>query len=170
MRQLISEIRQADAHGPINDTTVPNAVTLFAAGQTTENSGIQLLKTQPDVDDPTIVKGVSEVVISWQYDVANKQIIRTRSFINIASGSVLSTSTAVMASYVQEFKVRMEPARSAANIASGNTSFDLLLRAVVTMTMQNLDSSGKMILNQGSGLVTERLLDAAVPRKNFAGL
>jgi len=165
MRQIINEIRQADAHGPVNDTLVPNATTLFASGQTIENTGIQYLKTQPDAADPAIVPGNSAtyVLITWQYDPVNKQINRTRSVNGVAV-------TAVAANYVQDFKVRMEPARSAANVASGNTSFDLLLRAVVTMTLQNVDSTGKMLTNQGTTFVIERLVDAAVPRKSFSGL
>jgi Tfp pilus assembly protein PilW len=166
MRQLINEIRQADVHGPINDADVPNADTLFASGLTTENGGIQMLKKQPDADEPNIVAGDANtyVHITWQYDPANKCITRTRS---VGSGAGVTSTIAL---YVQDFNVRMEPARSAANVASGSPSFDLLLRAVVTMTMQNLDGSGKMIFNQGTGQVTERIVDAAVPRKNFSGL
>jgi Tfp pilus assembly protein PilW len=166
MRQLVWEIRQADAHGPVNDAAAPNAVTQFAAGQVVENGGIQLLKKQPDADDPAVVPGNSAtyVLITWRYDAGNKQVVRSR-----AVGGGAATST-VVARYVQDFQVRLEPARSAANVAAGNTSFDLLLRAVVSMTMQNVDGGGKMIVNQGSGLVSERLVDAAVPRKNFSGL
>jgi Tfp pilus assembly protein PilW len=166
MRQLINEIRQADVHGPVNDADVPNADALFASGLTTENGGIQMLKKQPDADDPDIITGNSGtyVHITWLYDAANKCITRTRSV--GAGGGVTST----IALYVQDFDVRMEPARSAANVASGNPSFDLLLRAVVTMTLRNVDGAGKVQFNQGTGLVTERIVDAAVPRKNFSGL
>ena len=165
MRQLIGEVRQADAHGPINDAAVPNAITLFAQGQTTENSGIQVLKNQPDSDDPGIIPGNSAtyVLITWSFDPANFQLNRTRS---VGGGTPV---TAVMASYVQGFLVRMEPGRSAANVASGNPNYDILTRAVVSMTMQNVDATGKMQFNQGSGQVTERIIDAAVPRKNFSG-
>ena len=166
MRQIINEMRQADAHGPINDATTPNAVTLFAAGQVVEVGGIQLLKKQPDADEPNIVAGSAGtyVLIVWQFDSANKAITRTRS---VGAGSPV---TSTMAKYVQDFKVRMEPARSAANIASGNTSFDLMLRGVVSILLQNQDASGKMIFNQGNGTATERIVDAAVPRRNFSGL
>ena len=165
MRQLIGEIRQADVHGPVNDAAVPNAVTLFAQGQTIENSGIQILKNQPDADDPGIIPGNSAtyVLITWTYDSGNLQLDRTRS---VGGGAAV---TAVMASYVQSFQVRMEPGRSAANVASGNPNYDILTRAVVSMTMQNVDATGKMEFNQGSGQVTERIIDAAVPRKNFSG-
>jgi type II secretory pathway component PulJ len=166
MRQLINEIRQADAHGPINDSLIPNATTLFSQGQTIENTGIQMLKNQPDADEPGIIPGNSAtyVLITWQYDAANRQITRTRSLNGI------NPVTNVVAMYVQDFKVRMEPARSAANIASGNTAFDLLLRAVVSIKLQDVDSTGKIMYNQGNGLVTESIIDAAVPRKNFSGL
>ena len=166
MRQLINEIRQADVHGPVNDADVPHADTQFASGLTTENGGIKMTKTQPDADEPNIVAGNSNtyVYITWQYDTVNHCITRTRSV--GSGGGVVST----IALYVQDFNVRMEPARSAANVASGSVSFDLLLRAVVTMTMRNDDGNGKMLFNQGNGLVTERIIDAAVPRKNFSGL
>jgi Tfp pilus assembly protein PilW len=166
MRQLINEIRQADAHGPVNDTATPNADVQFASGLTTENGGLRMVKQQPDADEPAIVAGNAStyVYITWQYDAANHCITRTRS----VGGGAGVTST--IALYVQEFNVRMEPARSAANVLSGNPSFDLLLRAVVTMTLRNVDDNGKMIFNQGNGLVTERIIDAAVPRKNFSGL
>jgi Tfp pilus assembly protein PilW len=166
MRQIINEMRQADVHGPINDANTPNAVTLFAAGQVVEVSGIQLLKKQPDQDDPGIVNGNSNtyVLLVWQYNSAAKTITRTRS---VGAGAA---TTATIAKYVQDFKVRMEPARSAANIAAGNTSYDLMLRGVVSILMQNQDSSGKMIFAQGNGTATERIIDAAVPRRNFSGL
>jgi hypothetical protein len=165
MRQLITEIRCADVHGPINDAAVPNAVTLFATGLTTENSGIQFLKTQPDTEDPAVIPGNSAtyVLITWAFDPVHFQLDRTRSV-----GGGASTTT-VMANYVQSFQVRMEPGRSAANVASGNPSYDILTRAIVSMSMQNADATGKMQFNQGSGLVTERIIDAAVPRKNFSG-
>ena len=160
MHQLINEIRQADVHGPIDDAAVPDADVRFASGLTTENGGIQMVKKQPDADEPDIIAGNSNtyVRITWQYDTPNRRITRTRSV------------TSTIALYVQDFKVRMEPARSAANVTSGSPSFDLLLRAVVSMTMQNVDASGKMQFNQGSGKVVERIVDAAVPRKNFSGL
>jgi hypothetical protein len=166
MRQLVGEIRQGCAHGPINDSTVPNATTLFAAGQVIENSGIQILKNQPDSDDPGVVPGSPStyVLVTWQFDSANRKVTRTRSV------GGLNPVTSTIALYVQDFKVRMEPARSAANIASGNTAYDLLLRAVVTINMQNVDPSGKISFNQGGGIATERLIDAAVPRKNFSSL
>lgn len=167
MRQLIGEIRQADAHGPVNDTLVPNAVTLFASGQTIENTGIVIMKSQPDASEPNIIPSATYnptwVQLTWQFDPVKNQITRTR-FTNGAS------VTSVVANYVQDFKVRMEPARSAANVAAGIASYDLLLRAVVTMTLQNVDANGKMIDNQGTTFVSERMVDAAVPRKNFNGL
>ena len=125
-----------------------------------------MTKEQPDTEEPNVVASNQNtwVHITWQYDAANHRITRTRS---VGSGSGVTSTIAL---YVQDFKVRMEPARSAANVASGNGSFDLLLRAVVTMTMRNTDDNGKLIFNQGSGLVTERIVDAAVPRKNFSGL
>jgi Tfp pilus assembly protein PilE len=165
MRQLITEIRQADAHGPVNDSAVPNAVTLFAQGQAVENSGIQFLKNQPDSDDPAVIPGnaATYVLITWSFDPVHFQLTRTRS---VGGGAAATT---VMASFVQSFLVRLEPGRSAANVASGNPNYDILTRAVVSMSMQNLDATGKMLFNQGSGLVTERIIDAAVPRKNFSG-
>lgn len=165
MRQMIAEIRQADQHSPINDATVTNAITLFAQGQTTENSGIQLLKMQPDGLDPGIVAGnaATYVLITWNYDATHFQLTRTRT---VGAGTPV---TAVMASYIQSFAVRMEPGRSAANVASGNPTYDILTRAVVSMSMQNADATGKMINNQGNGNVVERIIDAAVPRKNFSG-
>jgi hypothetical protein len=63
----------------------------------------------------------------------------------------------------------MEPGRSAANVANGNPNYDILTRAVVSMSMQNVDAAGKMQFSQGNGQVTERIIDAAVPRKNFSG-
>ena len=91
-----------------------------------------MTKTQPDADEPNIVAGNSNtyVYITWQYDTVNHCITRTRSV--GSGGGVVST----IALYVQDFNVRMEPARSAANVASGSVSFDLLLRAGVTMTMR----------------------------------
>jgi len=165
LNKIIAEIRQADAHGPVNDSTLPNATTLFASGQITENAGIQLLKKQPDTDDPNIVPGNSNtyVLITYSYDPATFRILRTRSAAGV-------TTTDTVADYVQDFKVRMEPVRSAANVAAGNTSFDLLLRAVVFISLDNTDANGKMLNTQGNGLITTRLIDAAVPRKNFAGL
>jgi hypothetical protein len=166
MRQLIGEIRQGDIHGPINDDAVPHADTQFASGLTTEDGGIQILKTRPDADEPAIIAGSNStyVLLTWRYDAPNRRILRTRS----VGGANAVTSTEAL--YVQDFKVRMEPARSAANVASGDPSFDLLLRAVVTMTLQNQDPSGTIQFSQGSGQVTERIIDAAVPRKNFSGL
>jgi hypothetical protein len=166
MRELINEIRQADAHGPVNDSLVSNATTLFAQGQIIENGGIQMLKTQPDADEPGIVAGnaATYVLLTWQYDATTKQLKRTRSLNGV------DPVTGVVANYVQGFAVRMEPARSAANITAGNTSFDLLLRAVVTIQLQNVDGTGAAQFKEGSGQVTERLIDAAVPRKNFSGL
>ena len=165
MRQMIAEIRQADQHSPINDATVPNALALFAQGLTTENGGIQLLKMQPDGADPGIVAGNSAtyVLITWTYDATHFQLLRTR---KVGTGAAV---TAVMASYIQSFAVRMEPGRSAANVAAGNPTYDILTRAVVSMAMQNVDATGKMINNQGNGMVVERIIDAAVPRKNFSG-
>jgi Tfp pilus assembly protein PilW len=165
MRQLISEIRQADVHGPVNDAALPNAITLFAQGRTTENGGIQILKNQPDSDDPGIVPGTAStyVLITWSFDPVHLQLDRTRS---VGGGTAV---TAVMASYVQSFQVRMEPGRSAANVANGNPNYDILTRAVVSMSMQNVDAAGKMQFSQGNGQVTERIIDAAVPRKNFSG-
>ncbi len=117
------------------------------------------------MDEPGIVVGVPStyVSITWSYDTTNKQILRTRAVNGVSKSQV-------MVSYVQDFKVHMEPVRSLANVQAGLTTFDLLLRAVVTMQLQTVDSNGKLALNQGSGLVIERLVDAAVPRKNFAGL
>ncbi len=165
MRQLITEIRQADAHGPVNDAAVPNATTLFAQGLATENTGIQFLKNQPDADDPAITPGNAStyVLITWSFDPVHYQLTRTRS---VGAGTPV---TAVMANFVQDFKVRMEPGRSAANVAGGNPNYDILTRAVVNMALQNVDATGKTQFNQGSGLVTERLIDAAVPRKNYSG-
>src|SRR3954469_9000161 len=101
MRQIISEIRQSDAHSPINDALVSNATTLFASGQTIENTGIQCLKTQPDADEPA-ASVANPVLITWQFDATNRQVTRTRS-VGAAS------STVVVANFVQDFKVRMEP-------------------------------------------------------------
>jgi hypothetical protein len=165
MARIIAEIRQADAHGPVNDALLPAATTLFASGQVVENGGIELLKKQPDADDPAIVPGDANtyVLITYRHDPAAMQVVRTRS-------SAAGTTTAVVADYVKEFRVRLEPARSALNTYAGNTSFDLLLRAVVSMTMANVDARGTRLNNQGSGQVSVRFVDAAVPRKNFAGL
>lgn len=161
--QMIGEIRQADAHAPINDAVMPTATTQFAMGQVVENGGIQMLKKQPDAEDPEIVPGApgTYVLITYRHDAVNRQVVRTR----YAGGT---TTTEVVARYVQEFKVRMEPVRSAANAYAGNTSFDLLLRAVVSMTLANVDGTGKRAVAEGSGLVTVRLVDAAVPRKSFS--
>jgi hypothetical protein len=166
LRQIIHEMRQADVHFPMNSTSNPNAETLFGSGQVVEVSGIQLLKKHADPDDPNIVTGTSStwVLLKWEYNAANQTITRSRTVNNVQGPAV------VIAQYVKEFKVRMEPTRSAANLASGNTSFDLMLRGVVSILMQNADASGTTILKQGHGLVTERLIDAAVPRRNFAGL
>ncbi len=165
MRQMIQEIRQADQHGPINDATLPNATTLFAAGNPVENSGITFIKNQPDSDDPNIVPGNSTtyVLITWQFDPTHFQVTRTRS---VGGGT---PTTAIMCSFVQDFKVRLEPGRSAANVTSGNPAYDIMTRAVVSMAMQNVDTSGNMQWAQGNGLVTTRMIDAAVPRKYFAG-
>jgi hypothetical protein len=166
MRQLINEIRQGDVHGPINDSAVPDAAIQFASGLTTENGGIDILKTRPDADEPGIVPGDAStyVLLTWQYDAENRRILRSR---KVGAGAAVTNTAAL---YVQEFKVRMEPTRSAANVASGDPSFDLLLRAVVTVTLRNEDPSGKIQFSQGSGQVTERIIDAAVPRKSFSGL
>jgi hypothetical protein len=159
MRQLINEIRQADVHGALDDALVPNASYQFAGGLTTENGGIVMTKQRPDADEPNVLVGNKNtwVHITWQLDAANHRITRTRSV-----GISGAPDTSTVALYVQDFKVRMEPAC----VASGN----VLLRAVVTMTMRNDDGNGKMLFNQGNGLVTERIIDAAVPRKNFSGL
>ncbi len=45
LKQLIEDIRQGDSHSPVNDATVPNATSLFASGQVTENGGIATDKT-----------------------------------------------------------------------------------------------------------------------------
>ena len=166
MRELIGDVRQADAHGPVNDAAAPNAVTLFAQGNIIENSGIQYLKTRPDPSEPSIVPGnaATYVLVTWQYDAPNLRITRTRS---VGGGTPV---TSVMANYIQDFKVRLEPGRSSANVTAGNPNYDILTRAVVAITMQNVDATGKMLFNQGNGLVTERILDAVVPRKNFPGL
>lgn len=165
MRQLIQEIRQADLHGPINDATVNNATTLFAAGNIVENGGIQIMKTSADADDPGIVTSNSgtHVLITWQYDAANRRITRSKS---IGGGTPVVTNAC---SFVQEFKVRLEPGRSAAHVASGDPNYDILTRAVVSIAMQNVDASGKMQWAQGNGLIVTRFVDAAVPRKYFAG-
>jgi hypothetical protein len=166
MRQLINEIRQGDSHRPVNDTAVPNALGVFKAGLTIENGGIEITKTQRDADEPDIDPNDSATFVKliWQYDPVKRCITRTRT---VGAGT---PSIATIALYVQDFQVRMEPARSAAHVASGDPTFDLLLRAVVSVTLQNIDGTGKMQFNQGSGQVVERIIDAAVPRKNFSGL
>jgi hypothetical protein len=166
MRQLITEIRQGDEHKPVNDDAAPNARGVFEAGLTIENGGIEIKKTSPDADEPDIdpLDPSTFVTLTWQYEPVKQCITRTRTV-----GGANATTTTV-ALYVQEFLVRMEPVRSPENIISGKLSFDLLQRAVVTMTLRNQDATGKMQFNQGNGLVTERIIDAAVPRKNFSGL
>jgi len=166
LRQIIQEIRTSDAHGPVNDVSLPNATTLFASGQTIECSGMQMLKRMPDIDDPQIIPANPStwVTLTYTYNSTTKEITKTRQI------GVQTPTSMVAASYVQSFLVRMEPTRSAANIAAGDTSFDILLRAVVTLQLANRDAAGKLLNNQGSGSTSLRLIDAAMPRKNFAGL
>ncbi|HVT83063.1 MAG TPA: hypothetical protein VHM90_20665 [Phycisphaerae bacterium] len=165
MRQIIQEIRQADSHGAINDTAVPNATSLFKAGTVVENSGLWLIKSQADSDDPSIVSSNPStwVTITYQYDPGNFRITRTRQ----VGGGTATTSVACV--FVQDFKVRLEPGRSAAHVSSGNPDYDMLNRAVVSLTMQNVDATGKMQWAQGNGQVVTRIIDSAVPRKFFAG-
>jgi Tfp pilus assembly protein PilW len=152
MRQIISEIRQGDGHAPYTSSVSAQ----FSAGQTVDDLGITITKTQPDVDDPSIVPGTQStwVVISWSYDAAKQQILRKRALWGQTGVS------SVIAQYVQSFNVHMEPLSAGSNV---------LQRAVVTIALRDVDASGKIALNQGSGLVTERLIDSAVPRKFFTG-
>ena len=103
------------------------------------------------------------MTIIYQLDAANFRVTRSRQ----VGGGTATTTTAC--EFVQDFKVRLEPGRSAAHIKAGNPDYDMLNRAVVSLTMQNVDANGKMQWAQGSGQVVTRIIDAAVPRKFFAG-
>jgi|GEM_PF-3715049 len=166
LRQMVTDIRLADAHGPVNDTINPNATTEFASGLTIENGGVQILKRQPDADEPSINPNSPStwVTITYRHDPATLTITRSRQV------GVNQPQVVTIARYVQRLLVRLEPARSAANIASGDTSFDILLRAVVSLELANRDASGQRQIAHGNGAITTRMLDAAVPRKNFAGI
>jgi prepilin-type N-terminal cleavage/methylation domain-containing protein len=162
MRQLITDIRQGDSHVPYESAA---ASSFTHQGLTIDNTGIVIQKRHPDSDDPSINPTSSStwVLVTWRFDSANRNVIRERT----ANGT---TTTTMTAKFVQDFTIHMEPARSPDNVRAGNTDFDLLLRAVVNMTLQNMDANGKLFNNQGSGDVVERLIDSAVPRRNFAGL
>jgi hypothetical protein len=166
MRQIIDEIRQGDRHQPLNDTAYPNAQDVFKAGLATEYDSIEITKTRKDASEKDIDSNdpSTYVTLTWQFDPVKRCLTRTRT----VGGSNPTTTT--IALYVQDFKIRMEPSRSAAHVLAGNPDFDLLLRAVVTITLQNVDGTGHMQFSQGSGQVVERIIDAAVPRKNYSGL
>jgi len=159
MRQLIYEIRAGDSFAPALDTAMPSIGGQFAGGQVTEGIGITICKSKPDHDEPNIVPSDPRtfVNLTWTFDAPNSQVTRQRTVLN--SGTTITT----MAGFVQDFKVRMEP------VATTPTTFTLQ-RAIVTIKLQNVDINGKMIFNQGNGQAVERIIDAAVPRKNFAGL
>lgn len=166
LRQMVRDIRIADSHAPINDTIQANATTLFAAGTATENSGIQLVFSTPSGDFPSVSSSnnATWVYLKYAFNSTNKTIELTKQVGN------QTPVTTTVARYVQDFRVRMEPARSTANVYSGNATYDILLRGVVSITLQNVDANGKMINNQGNQDVTIRLTDAAMPRKAFSGL
>jgi Tfp pilus assembly protein PilW len=166
LRQIVGDIRVADAHAPVNDSGTPNATALFAAGTATETTGLQMIYNTPSADYPGISTSntATWVYVKYRLNTTNKTLEVTR---QVGTGTAVTT---VAARYVQDFKVRMEPTRSAANIYAGNPTYDILLRAVVSFTLQNVDGNGKMLNNQGNQDVTVRLTDAAMPRKAFAGL
>jgi hypothetical protein len=120
----------------------------------------------PSQDYPSVSAGNSAtwVYLKYAFNSDAKTIELTK---QVGNGT---PTTVTVARFVQDFRVRMEPARSTTNVYSGNPTYDILLRAVVTMTLQNVDASGKMIDNQGNQDVVIRLTDAAMPRKSFSGL
>jgi Tfp pilus assembly protein PilW len=166
LKQIIRDIRVADAHAPINDSAQTNATTLFAAGTATENSGIQVVFKTPSQEYPSVSASNSAtwVYLKYSFNSTNKTIEITK---QVGNGTPVTTTAA---RFVQDFRVRMEPARSTANVYSGNATYDILLRGVVTISLQNVDANGKMIDKQGNQDVTVRLTDAAMPRKAFSGL
>jgi Tfp pilus assembly protein PilW len=177
MNQIISDIRMCDGGGPYDpDSTVNSVETLqFAdlsipgnptAGPPSAGGsgaiGITLIKTHPDGFDSTASIG-SPVTITYQFDNANKQIIRTRT-----QGA--STNVTIACTCVQNFKVYLQPVLIPANAQTSAPAHVALLRAVVNTSMQNKDANGKQLINGGGQLLTLVLSDAAMPRCTFGGI
>jgi prepilin-type N-terminal cleavage/methylation domain-containing protein len=173
MKQIIEDIRMADAGGPydpnastmsnentqFNSQTMPGSPTPGVGGSGT--IGIQLAKTHADAIDPT-ASAAHPVLITYWYASGTQQIMMTRQ-------SSAATITAPVCNFVQSFQVFIQPVYVPANAALGISAGVVMQRAVVTMSLANMDANGKQIITGGQKL-TLTFSDAATSRKNFGGV
>lgn len=176
MFELIEEIKSASSHEAIA-ATVDQQATIsanFAKGITTTTPGIRVLKKYPDMWDrditpPTLSNANNGsdtwVTRTYKYNADKKQIIMVRQV-----GTQEEEAPVVVADFVDEFRVVMEPTRSQQQIDYGKKDCDILFRATIHMMLKNQDADGNRIDSDGNGKVTLRLTDAAMPRKTFSTL
>lgn len=176
MFELIEEIKSASAHEAIAATVAEQDTITekFAKGVKTETPGVRILKKYPDMWDRDITPPTNEdpshgsdtwVIRTYKYNSAKKQIIMVRQV-----GSQEEEAPVVVANFIDDFKVIMEPTRSQQQIDNGKKDCDILFRATVYMTLKNLQEDGTRIDPNGNGKAVLRLTDAAMPRKTFSTL
>jgi Tfp pilus assembly protein PilW len=163
MAQLLDDIRNADAHAPLNSAAQSAVNASFAAGTLTNCPGIALLKQNPDNNFPNINPATPStwVTINYRWDSTSDTLYR-----DVIVGNGTPTTT-VVSPYMQTLNISLQGTRSATNITTGNPNCDILLRAVVQMNLANVDATGKKVYREGSTEAVIRLTGAAMPRKNF---
>jgi len=165
LARLARDIRASDLHGPINTANQATVSSQFAAGTMTDTPGIQMIKQTADADDPSVNAAVSTtwVLYTYQFSAATHTITLTRTVNGVST-------TVTLAPCVSDFHVYMTPTRSATNVLTGNPTYDILLRATLSITLTNRDGSNNKVIQDGDGVESERFIEAAMPRKTFTGL
>ena len=163
MQLMLDDIRTSDAHAPWNGLNQAGASASFAAGAITDCPGIQLLRQTPDNAYQNINPAVAGtwVMITYRFDPAANALFRD---VSVGGGAAVTTN---MSPYMQSLNFRLQGTRSANNVTTGNPNCDILLRAVVQMTLSNVDATGKKVYREGATTDVMQLSGAAMPRKNF---
>jgi len=135
VHRLSTYIRTCTEHSPATAAMA----TFFANGDTVTDTGIRLFDE-------------SDTEIAFTYDSANKRLIVTE-----------DGNTHVLLRGVTNFRVTLQPMRSANSIKTGG-GYDLLQRATITLTLRFNDDAADTTASDADQTVT--LSTSVVPRRN----
>jgi prepilin-type N-terminal cleavage/methylation domain-containing protein len=135
--RLLTSIRTLDTHQPYTAA----CVTSFSKGTPVTDSGISMY------DD-------NNVLISYMLDAPSHEL-------RVIHGGV----TNVLLRGVTAFSVKMEPMKSAQSVKTGSQTYDLLMRATVTVTLAT--NSKTSMASETTGKQTVTISSSVMPRRNI---
>jgi Tfp pilus assembly protein PilE len=135
MNRILSQIRNTSQHSP----ETPSVATQFAGGAIVTDTGVQMIDLNGNLVD-------------YHYDAVNQQLLRKS---NGTSYIMLHGATA--------FSVTLQPMQSATSLKTGG-SFDLLQRAVITLSVKTVGNTANATETTNTQTVT--LSSSVMPRKN----